>query len=521
MARALFLTGVALILFAAGGTAALAARAAPRYGSLTVLPQSTLEGALSDASSQAVAQFVAVPSGAPGYWLLAALLAAASLVLTAVALRRLPRGVLLPAALLAAGGVALGLWLTLARPAEPPPVMGDVGGAHVRAEWPARLETGGASTISVWLTADPHGVPQGVDVCAAATLAGARGLAASLQTPGGCLPISAGTLEWTWWVEAGQEQLYQPEARIELRWTLPDGRSAAQTVWAETLSLPAERVLVPSGPLGSLSAASAGVGLALAAPLAYRRRDDLWLDEDEGARAGSPPPRPGASGRSEQAAQVGDIRQGPILRWQGEDASATAPQAPVPSAPPAPQAPTPSAPPAPQAPTPSAPTAPAAHVAHLNTEFRRVAPDGALPVGQAATLFVWVGEEVRAAPARTSRPFALDLTPERDPIRFTVRLDADPECWLVEAPQPTMVVTPPGTTEQAAVFRVTPLKAGRDKLYLSVTRADSGAVVQHIWLAVEATDAAQPAATSRASDRPAPRAVRLPLDSPAVRRRQV
>jgi hypothetical protein len=426
---------------------------------------------------------------------------------------------------------------------------------RIRADWPGRLEVGQGDTVSVRLvlsgaplpttrpgqsssqaTPIPVGTPgrglqsafgSGYTACARASIDTPEGLSARLLTPSECLPLAGEAVEWTWRVDAAAERSYPARLRLDVFWVPVDGGSPLQsTVWAEGITLNAENPLVPSRQLGTLSLASAGLGLALTAPAAYRR-----------TRAGS---RPG-----EVEVEL------PIA----------APAIPEPAVPIAPELPSPMPPrpaPEPAAPEPGAepPTgreelpAPVvgrsssaaprrAAMAHLNTEFKGVGAEEPLRVGKPTSLFVWVGEQIASSPSRSSRPFAFDFDAAREPIHFVVRLDADPECWAIESVQPEMIVTPPGSTDQAAVFRVTALKPGRDKLYLSVERADSGAAVQHIWLTVTAAEQAEarepaggpmtlgPDAETGAAPAPRPaalaetRAVRLPLDAPDLQRREV
>jgi hypothetical protein len=396
---------------------------------------------------------------------------------------------------------------------SPTPTAPTVSRPVIRADWPGRLEVGTPDTISVRLTYEkllatlptvapdqtasvatpiPVGTPQvplerafgeEYTACATASLLSDRALQARLLTPEGCLPLDGRALAWTWQVTAAEEGPLEAELMVDVVWTPKSGgQPITKTVWLASVGLAAERPLIASRPLGALSLASAGLGMALVAPLTFRRGGrELVVKVPPPAH--TRPPTPPAQDDAQLAELLGI----------GAAPSATRAQ------------------PGP----------------HLNTAFKGLGPDEPLTVGRRTSLFVWVGEAVAASQAASSRPFAFRFGGTRAPVSFIVRLDADPACWQVEAAQPVMVVTPPGTTEQAAVFRVTALTAGRDKLYLSVEQAESGAAVQHVWLPVTAVEQARVVGertTAALDEAPAAgivRAVRLPLDAAGLRRREV
>lgn len=468
MTRLGFRLGLILLLIAALATAALATRAAPRNGIIAALSSETLSGLRGD-TDEAEGRYTASGSGAAGLWLLAGVLAAAALGIGWLARSSsvsaqprgpaLSRGQLIGGLALALAATGLGLWLALARPGEQPPdLAGNDAGAPlvVRAEWPTRIEAGAPNTIHAWLTSDQSQLLPGVQTCVTATLVTADGLTGELITPGGCLPVQD-SMEWTWEIETQLARGYQPRVQLDVIWTLADGRRAEQTIWSQPLPLQAEQVAVPSGSLGTLSLASAGLGVALTAPIAYRRGRASWLNDE---------------------IDIPRTRRDTPL--QPKDPS------------------------------------PAPNTPHLNTEFKGQAASAPLRVGQPTPLFVWVGERIEADQGRTSRPFAFDLSQQAQPVAFEVRVDADPECWQIEAVQTRLVVTPQGATETAAVFRVTARRPGADKLYLSVVQAASGAAVQHVWLPVTAAEQAEAAPAA-----PAPTAVRLPLNAADLQPRLV
>jgi len=422
----------------------------------------------------------------------------------------------------------------------------------IRADWPGRLEVGESDTVTVRLLNEavlpnlptvapdrtaqaaspvPVGTPDtslprafgaAYTACATARLAAGDGLQARLVTDEGCLPIDVEQVEWTWQVTAAEAGAYAPLVQIDVTWTPADGgEPIRQTVWAETIHIPADAPLIPSRQLGTLSLASAGLGTVLTAPLLYRRRReaarsspevqiDMLASGDRGdvREPGAPSwPSPQVLIDMLASGDRGDVREPGELPW------------------PSPQEPS-QEPPDTQV-APGAAGERARPEPHLNTEFKGVGPDEPLPVGREVSLFVWVGEQIASGLSRGSRPFAFNFAGEQEPVTFVVQLDADPECWRIEAVQPEMVVAPSGTTDQAAVFRVTALTAGRDKLYLSVERADTRAVVQHVWLPVQAADPSagevRPAGAAAGAAMPDSirRAVQLPLDAAGLRPREV
>ncbi len=126
---------------------------------------------------------------------------------------------------------------------------------------------------------------------------------------------------------------------------------------------------------------------------------------------------------------------------------------------------------------------------HLNTRFEGLTPEQPLLVGRAVPLVVWVGAPTASNSAQSTRPFQFAFPPDSEPVAFRVNVDADPEVWQIEDDEPLLIVAPPGTTTQEARFNITALQPGRDKLHISIERADTGATVQHVWLRVSAANA--------------------------------
>lgn len=149
---------------------------------------------------------------------------------------------------------------------------------------------------------------------------------------------------------------------------------------------------------------------------------------------------------------------------------------------------------------------------HLNTRFDGVAPNAPLIVGRRVPLIISVGAPTASNAAQSSRPFAFDFGEATDPVRFSIHVDADPDMWSVREIEPMLIVASPGTTQQEAEFIVIARQPGRDKLHISVERADTRVVVQHVWLAVtvvhEQASAAPPVAAAAARIEAS-----LPLDS--------
>jgi hypothetical protein len=151
--------------------------------------------------------------------------------------------------------------------------------------------------------------------------------------------------------------------------------------------------------------------------------------------------------------------------------------------------------PTPASPPHDAPVAPAEP--RLNIRFAGLEPDQVLPVDQRVALIIWIDTEQSAARSREDD----DTTPEfgnklaTHALAFTlpsialfdviVRVDADPDAWAIEDVQSKMVVVPPDSTKQQAVFMITARAAGHDKLRISLERAGVGTQLQQVWLPVE------------------------------------
>jgi len=172
----------------------------------------------------------------------------------------------------------------------------------------------------------------------------------------------------------------------------------------------------------------------------------------------------------------------------------------------------------------SAPAPPAAPPS-LNAGFDGLAPNQPLTIGSAAVLRVAVG--VPTATTRKSGVFKFDFAGSSDPVNFNVAVVADPDVWEIVPVKPVMIVAPPGTTTQDALFMVTPKQACQEKLTIIVERADTGATVHTLFLPVVAEDAtsAQPlvaAVPSAPALIAAPRLeVSLPIASTEIARRQI
>ena len=147
--------------------------------------------------------------------------------------------------------------------------------------------------------------------------------------------------------------------------------------------------------------------------------------------------------------------------------------------------------------------------AHISVRFDGRAPNQPLVVARLYQLRVAVGDPDSA---HASRPFDFDFGAGAEPVAFSVAVHADPTTCMVQAVEPTLVVAPPGRTTQEARFSLVATQVGREKVLVTVARADTGATVQHLWLPLEvASDetTAAPAATTQPL-------IRLPLDAPSL-----
>ncbi|MCS6839776.1 MAG: hypothetical protein NZ701_03230, partial [Roseiflexus sp.] len=147
---------------------------------------------------------------------------------------------------------------------------------------------------------------------------------------------------------------------------------------------------------------------------------------------------------------------------------------------------------------------------HLNTRFKGagVSPSGVLTVNTPVDLLVWVGAPIESEGPQSSRLFTFDFRGVTEPVRFTVRLDADPEVWSIAPEQDELIVEPPGRSARMAQFQVTALRPASEKLHLAVQR--DGVTIQHVWLPVVAAEAGMPVAPLIAEQTVAG----LPFDAP-------
>jgi hypothetical protein len=161
---------------------------------------------------------------------------------------------------------------------------------------------------------------------------------------------------------------------------------------------------------------------------------------------------------------------------------------------------------------------------YLNTRFDGIGPEQLLPVGQRVPLILWVGDMLENNHGQSSRPFDFTFPDKSTAMSLLVRIDADPDTWIIEIVQPTMKVVPPKATQQEAVFVLTARQPGRDKIHISVERNDTGVIVQHVWLTVEAAPKERLPPTATKTD-PIPshsrQAVDLPYQSSDITERSV
>lgn len=157
---------------------------------------------------------------------------------------------------------------------------------------------------------------------------------------------------------------------------------------------------------------------------------------------------------------------------------------------------------------------PASLPPHLNTRFKGANPTGVLPVNRPVELLVWVGTPIESEGPQSSRVFTFDFRGVTEPVRFTVRLDADPDVWSITPEQDELIVEPPGRSTRMAQFQVTALRRASEKLHLAVQR--DGVTIQHVWLPVVAADAGVPAAPLIAEQTVAGLPFDAPLPKPAT-----
>ena len=162
-------------------------------------------------------------------------------------------------------------------------------------------------------------------------------------------------------------------------------------------------------------------------------------------------------------------------------------------------------------------TEPSPLLPHLNTRFDGLAPDQSLPVGQRVPLIISVGQPGANSHSQRSEPFQFSFTGNDTPVKFTVQVHAFPETWTIKAIEPTLIVTPPGITTQEAEFLVTAKQPGRDTLYLTIERNDTGTTVQHLCLpvyAIQMGTTVMPTAREHVE-------ISLPLEETSLTRRTV
>lgn len=146
--------------------------------------------------------------------------------------------------------------------------------------------------------------------------------------------------------------------------------------------------------------------------------------------------------------------------------------------------------------------------ARLLARFDGRGPAEPLRIGSPALLRIAVGP---AGAHEGDLLFRFNFGDSAGPATFKVAVDGSPAIWAIRAIEADLIVAPPGKTTQEALFLVTGIEAGDSPLLVSVTRADSGDLVERLWLRAAVSDREQPAPAAA----PAAAAVTLPLDGPA------
>ena len=120
----------------------------------------------------------------------------------------------------------------------------------------------------------------------------------------------------------------------------------------------------------------------------------------------------------------------------------------------------------------------------LNTRFLASIAGEPVQVGQSLTLLIWVGAPIASDQWQSSRSLrwngALNAS-----LRLRVRVRSVSPAWAVFAEEPTVLVEPWGSA-QIARYQLLARRPNRTKLAISVERADSHRLVQHVMLGLQA-----------------------------------
>jgi hypothetical protein len=87
--------------------------------------------------------------------------------------------------------------------------------------------------------------------------------------------------------------------------------------------------------------------------------------------------------------------------------------------------------------------------------------------------------------------FQYEFANNENTVVFRVHVQTDADGWIIKDAEEFLIIKRPGETVQAAEFLVRSSVVGRARLYITVSRQDTGAEIQHIWMDVMAAPAQQ------------------------------
>jgi hypothetical protein len=122
----------------------------------------------------------------------------------------------------------------------------------------------------------------------------------------------------------------------------------------------------------------------------------------------------------------------------------------------------------------------------LAARFEGLAPGQPLLVGRRVPLLIQIAADTQASTGERAGQFRYSFADGAAPEAFVARVFADPTLWAVTAVEPELIISPPGTVAQEALFLLTAKRPGRDMLYISLEHRASGTSVCHLWLPVSA-----------------------------------
>ncbi len=120
----------------------------------------------------------------------------------------------------------------------------------------------------------------------------------------------------------------------------------------------------------------------------------------------------------------------------------------------------------------------------LNTRFLGIAPGEPIQAGRALTLLIWVGAPIASDQWQSSRALRWNGALSTS-LALRVRVRAASPAWAIFAEEPTVLAEPWGSA-RIARYQLLPRHPDRTKLAISVERADSHRLVQHVMLGVHA-----------------------------------